>query len=385
MQMTGNQAIEISLYFHIPFCNKKCNYCHFYVLPDKEPSKEYLLEGFKEEWKRCLPLLQDKTISTIYFGGGTPSLFGPARIKELIDLVKKDIPFASESIEITLETNPENTTLSLMKEYAQAGINRVSLGVQTLNNELLSLLGRNHRADTATQAVYWTAEAGIQNISIDLMYDIPKQTLAHWEGTLCIARDLPITHLSLYNLTIEPHTVFHKQQKMIRQWIPNEEVSLQMYETAIRLLEEKGLHQYEISAFAKPTYQSRHNVGYWTARPFLGLGPSAFSYWEGKRFRNIANLDKYCTALRANVSPIDFEEQLDPQAQLRELLTVQLRLKTGINLATFQQRHGTLAQDTIKTIESLVEEGWLEKCLSQEIALTKKGVLFYDTVASELI
>lgn len=387
MQTIGNLTTSdqerISLYFHIPFCTKKCDYCHFYVIPDNEQAKDDLLEGFLLEWQSYLPLLKNKKIFTVYFGGGTPALFGPQRIAYLIKKISSSAHDFSPS-EITLEANPENVTLDLFKAYAKSEINRVSIGIQTLDTTLLNLLGRMHQSEVAIQSVHQAHEAGIQNISIDLMYDLPQQTLADWEATLNQVKQLPITHLSLYNLTIEPHTIFFKKQNQLKPMLPNEETSLQMYEMAISKLESMGLQQYEISAFAKPGFESKHNSGYWTGRPFLGFGPSAFSYWKGKRFRNVANLKKYCAALKNNESPIDFSEELDPEAHRRELLVIQLRLKTGVLIDDFMRRHGPLDKETHLVIKKLLAEDFLLND-HEYIKLTKKGILFYDTVASELI
>lgn len=370
---------DISLYFHIPFCTKKCSYCHFYVIPDKDPFKKQLMHGFKLEWDRWLPSFHEKNIVSIYFGGGTPALLGAESIAEILSWIKPE-----KHVEITLEANPENITPELMQAYYQAGINRVSIGIQTLDNAMLKTLGRIHNGRKAIEAVELTAEAGIENISVDLMYDLPGQTLAAWKNTLAIARDLPIKHLSLYNLTIEPHTVFFKYRESLQKQIPDEQVSLSMYETAIEMLQEKGLQQYEISAFARDNAYSRHNVGYWTARPFIGLGPSAFSFWAGERFRNVANLNKYCQALQADKSPIDFTEQLETDASRRELLVIHLRLASGVDLTEFQNTHGVLDKETIVTISRLKSEEYLHSS-GPVLSLTKKGILFYDTVASELI
>jgi oxygen-independent coproporphyrinogen-3 oxidase len=371
----------VSLYFHIPFCTRKCAYCHFYVIPDKDSFKSQLMEGFALEWARNLPFLQNKKIVSIYFGGGTPSLMGPVFIAEILQWMK--LPPGNE-IEITLEANPENIDLPLMQAYAQAGINRVSIGVQTLEESLLKQLGRLHSPQKALDAIYLTAKAGIKNISIDLMYDLPGQTLHSWQKTLESAVQLPISHLSLYNLTIEPHTVFFKYRDLIQKQLPDEETSLQMYEAAISTLTAKGFQQYEISAFAKEGCDSRHNTGYWTARPFLGFGPSAFSYWERKRFRNVSNLNRYCKALKEGLSPIDFEEELLPDAQIRELLAIQLRLIQGVDLNHFQSRHGMLDGETQAVIKKLKGNGLLQQ-EGELLQLTKRGILFYDTVAIELI
>lgn len=379
-----NPSEAISLYFHVPFCTQKCAYCHFYVLPDKDPFKAQLMEGFRLEWERWLPAMQGKKIATIYFGGGTPALLGAKAIAEIIDLVRQSLPFTSENPEITIEANPENITFQLMRDYASAGINRVSIGIQTLDNQLLATLQRLHSSDKALDSVRMTADAGIQNISVDLMYDLPGQTLPIWKDTLKEVRELPITHLSLYNLTIEPHTVFFKYQTTLKSQLPDPETSLQMYEMAIEMLAERDLQQYEISAFAKNGMHSEHNVGYWIARPFLGFGPSAFSFWNGRRFRNVANLSRYCKALQHGDSPIDFDEQLDPIASRRELLVIQLRLMSGVNLLTFEQQHGKLDKETYRTLLSLQNRAMLQN-VGSHWSLTKRGVLFYDTIASELI
>lgn len=375
----------VSLYFHVPFCTHKCAYCHFYVIPDKEPFKIKYLEALKLEWFhwREILLKNPSTISSIYFGGGTPSLLGPKPIGEIIEWVNSSFAF-KEDIEITLEANPENISLQLMKEYKNAGINRVSIGVQTFDSNLLHALDRRHSASKATEAVEVTFEAGIENISIDLMYDLPGQTLDLWKKTLLTARALPISHLSLYNLTIEPHTVFFKNQEWIRKQIPDPETSLEMYQLAVLLLEEGGLKQYEISAFSRENKISYHNIGYWTGRPFIGLGPSAFSYWEDKRFKNVANLNRYYKALQEGLSPIDFEEELSHENKVKELLAIHLRLKSGVNLAQFQKKQGPLSKETQHELEKLKNNGFIIH-EGDSIFLSSKGILFYDTVASELM
>lgn len=383
--MIGNDpSSEFSLYFHIPFCTRKCDYCHFYVLPDKESSQEQLLEAFIWEWAKHLPLLQGKRLVSVYFGGGTPSLFGPTRIRQVVELIKESSISLSPELEVTLEANPERISSSLMKAYAEAGINRVSMGVQTLDPDLLKILSRLHNPETAIEAVQWVFEAGISNISIDLMYDLPEQTLKHWKNTLDQIQFLPITHLSLYNLTIEPHTMFFKNQAKLSPLLPDPEASLAMYEMALLKLEKYGLLAYEISAFAKPGNYSKHNTGYWTGRPFIGLGPSAFSYWEGKRFRNIANLNKYHEALKNGQSPIDFEEKLDPAAHRRELLVIQMRLRCGVDLNEFEKINGPLDLETKACIGRLIDNQLLF-LVKGRLCLTHRGVLCYDSIAAELI
>jgi oxygen-independent coproporphyrinogen-3 oxidase len=370
--MTGKSPA--ALYVHLPFCRKKCPYCHFFVLPDQEKPKEELLAALKLEWEQARTALSPYQLTSIYFGGGTPSLFGPERIQELLTLFS-----AQEEMEITLEVNPEDVTLEKMQEFRLAGINRISLGVQSLDDTLLSQLGRGHSAATAIEAVHITKSAGFDNLTIDLMYDIPGQTIAQFEETLRQVERLPITHLSLYNLTFEPGTVFFNHRKKLLPLVPEGEKSLDLLNLALFYLEEMGLKRYEISAFARKGFEARHNTGYWVGRPFWGLGPSAFSYMNGKRFRNVAHLKKYTQALENNTSPIDFEEELPHPQNLHELLAIHLRLLEGVDLANFP----TLPTSTEEKLNHLIKEGYLTK--NERLQLTERGRLFYDSVATEII
>lgn len=385
--MNGNLAVsheEISLYFHIPFCTKKCHYCHFFVLPDKPEWHLQLLDAICLEMTQWASELKGKKLVSIYFGGGTPSLLAPSSIQRLLDAVAHYLPFDPTTTEITLEVNPDAITADKIQAFAQAGINRVSIGVQTLDDSLLHKLGRTHQAQSSLDAITQTADAGIRNISIDLMYDIPGQTLASWQHTLMHIQSLPITHLSLYNLTIEPNTTFFKYQESLKKILPDAECSAEMYRSAVQLLNECGLAQYEISAFARNGLYSRHNTGYWKGRPFLGFGPSAFSYWQGKRFRSCAHFNRYLEAVNAGRSPIDFSEELQPKERRKELLAIALRLKSGVDLPIFEAQHGALDSDTHRVLESLVAQDLLQK-KENHFSLSDRGVLFYDTIAVDLI
>jgi len=342
------------------------------------------MEGFTLDLDYWTPHFKNKELASIYFGGGTPSLIGADAIATILEMVNQIIPFDKNSIEITLEANPETLTYETMHNYANAGINRISIGIQSLDDSLLDKLGRTHHAHTAIEAVNTTAKAGISNISVDLMYDIPGQTLSSWHHTLKEANQLPITHLSLYNLTIEPNTVFFKYRESLQKELPDAESSTEMYKTAVSTLAESGLIQYEISAFARNQCHSIHNTGYWTARPFIGIGPSAFSYWEGKRFRSIANIQRYVQKLRNRESPTDFTEQLDTKSSQCELLAINLRLLNGVNLKEFEESHGRLEAITHTTLKRLEAEGFLKR-KNDTITLTEQGILFYDTVAVEII
>lgn len=387
MQTNGNSHRNdglISLYFHIPFCTKKCHYCHFFVLLDKPELHQQLVDALKIEIALWAHELKGKKLASIYFGGGTPSLLEPSEIYTLLNEVNRYIPFDPAAIEITLEANPETITQAKMASFAKAGVNRVSVGLQTLDNPLLIKLGRTHNAQTSIDAIKTLSDAGFDNISIDLMYDIPGQTLLSWEQTIAQIGKLPITHLSLYNLTIEPKTVFFKYQESLKKIVPDPECSANMYKMAVLRLKDYGLEQYEISAFARDGLRSCHNTGYWTGRPFLGFGPSAFSYWEHERFRSVAHFNRYVEALQKGTLPTDFNEKLDPKERRNELLAIGLRLKEGVDCRAFEALHGPLDPNTYQALESLVQQ----KLLLHEgssYRLTEQGMLFYDTVAVEII
>ncbi|MBS0626195.1 MAG: radical SAM family heme chaperone HemW [Verrucomicrobia bacterium] len=361
----------ISLYFHIPFCTKKCPYCHFYVIPNTKSHHPLLAEGLEREWELRWPQIENKQIASIYFGGGTPTLFGPAEIGAVL----QRIPFSSTT-EITIEANPEEATEELLSQYRSIGINRLSLGVQSLDDRSLQTLERIHSAHRARDAIFAAKAAGFDNISIDLMYDLPGQTEASWHYTLDQLSSLPISHLSLYNLTFEPHTSFYKKRETLLLQVPPPETSLKLLQSAVDKLESIGLKRYEISAFGRP---SVHNSGYWTGRPFLGFGPSAFSYWEGKRFSNVSNLHRYSKQLQSNQLPVHFEEALPYPANIRERLAVQLRLREGVDTTSWN-----LPPETLATLDSLSKNGLLEKD-TDRWRLSEKGMLFYDTVATEII
>ena len=376
-------AGDLSLYFHIPFCLSKCDYCHFYSIPYDNNRKVKLIYALKKEFKCYQTTIKDKIIYSIYFGGGTPTILPAYDIRDILTIIDQTATL-SRNIEITIEGNPETITPIKIQEYKSMGINRISIGIQSLDDSLLKTLSRKHSAQDGINAVKTIYDNGIYNISVDLMYDIPNQTIDQWKNTLKQALELPIIHISLYNLNIEPHTIFYKHRESIKQQQPNDERSLQILEIALEMFEKAGFKQYEISAFCKNYHYSKHNIGYWIGRNFLGFGPSAFSYIDGKRFSNIRNFNKYCKILNEGLLPVDFVEKLPFDRHIKELLIIRLRLTNGIDLLDFQAINGNLSQETLETIEQLIKQKFIKR-KNNTISLTKKGILFYDTVATEII
>jgi oxygen-independent coproporphyrinogen III oxidase len=377
--LDGYSDRVISLYFHIPFCSKKCPYCHFYSIPNRPSLITLLQSSLMIEWQRQLPKLAGKTILSIYFGGGTPTLLPPRDLAAILQTVFSSGLQIDPNCEITIEANPEKIDLPRLIQLKQLGINRISIGVQSLDDSSLQVLDRIHSAQRAHDAVMDASKAGFENISIDLMYDLPWQTESSWQSTLDHLSELPITHCSLYNLTIEPHTLFFQKKEALQKAMPDPDRSLKLLQMGIDRLESLGLHRYEISAFAKNGMHSSHNTGYWTARPFLGFGPSAFSYWEESRFKNVANLNRYARALSNGQSTIDFTEKLSYPANINELLAIRLRLLDGV-----KESEWTLPRKTIANLEKLQNDG-LVAHQKQIWKLTDRGLLFYDYIAENLI
>jgi oxygen-independent coproporphyrinogen-3 oxidase len=382
MPITGKNK-EISLYFHIPFCKQKCPYCHFYAIKDKEESKKDLLNAFLLEWALYKRQFENKIIVSIYFGGGTPSLFGKTNFEILLKKIKSESNISSDC-EITIEANPSDIFPENISSYSSLGINRISIGVQSLDDNLLKIIGRKHSAKKAIDSIFIAYNNGIKNISIDLMYDIPHQDMESWEKTLDLIEELPISHLSLYNLTFEPKTVFFRKKEILHPHLPNDDLSLNLLQTALERLKKMGLERYEISAFAKEKKRSLHNIGYWIARPFIGFGPSAFSYWENKRFKNVTNFKKYFLFLKNNKSPIDFEEELTYPENIIELFLINLRLVEGLDITNFESTYAPLPKTSKKILSSLIKEDFLKEN-NNWYSLSEKGLLFYDSIASLLV
>ncbi len=375
---------DISLYFHIPFCKKKCPYCHFFVIRNDLEKQKALLCALTNEISQKADLLNDKEIVSIYFGGGTPFLFEAHFLEKILQKVQACNVKFSKDIEITIEANPEDISEEKIKHLKNMGFNRISIGVQSLDDSLLKLLGRTHNKNTILTAINNVYNSGIENISVDLMYDVPKQTINSWQNTLDLLKDLPISHISLYNLTIEPNTAFYRRKNELTKQRPSGINSKEMLIRAIESFTQLGLIRYEISAFAKGNKYSKHNVGYWLNRPCIGYGPSAFSYYNGERVQNYCNFPKYVNAILKKESPVDFVDQISFHKKVKEAFIISLRLIQGIDLNIFENRYGELPSDAKEAVEKLYREGYLQKNKGN-ICLTNKGLLFYDSLASEII
>ncbi|RPI75309.1 MAG: radical SAM family heme chaperone HemW [Desulfobacteraceae bacterium] len=341
------------LYIHVPFCGSKCAYCDFYSVTDRNFIVRWL-QALKKE----IGLYQNDfaPFDTLYLGGGTPSILPDAVLAELTDFIKTQLPF-SPAAEITLEANPDDLSLAKLKLFQDLGFNRLSLGVQSFDEDILKFLGRRHTARQAVHSLDWARTAGFNNITVDLMYAIPGQNAKAWYKNLQQALKFKPEHLSCYQLTLEPSTPLGQlvEQNRLQLW-DEDNARLFFLETSLALAAAGYVH-YEISNFAgDPDHFSRHNLKYWQHVPYLGLGPAAHSFLGNKRWWNIRNLEKYCEALNQGQAPLEESEDLTQAQWQLETLYLGFRTNRGVDLELLKDypNHGTVLKQLRES--SLIHE-----------------------------
>ena len=326
------------IYVHIPFCRKRCNYCDFFKSTDFL-LKNRLLEGLNKELKTRYSELNSEEIKTIYFGGGTPSVLLTSELKDLLNTIVQNYQVSPDA-EITLEANPDDLTEEILSALKEIGFNRLSIGIQSFSESDLKLMNRRHTVLQAIQSVKWAKKVGFTNISIDLIYGLPNQTLLEWERNLHMAVELDVQHISAYNLSYHKGTVFYDQLKMgILKELPDE-LSLQQFETLIRILHEAGFEHYEISNFCQPGFYSKHNSAYWKNKKYLGIGPSAHSFDLKTRRWNVSSLSGYLHGLEYGESYGEVEI-LTEQDCYNDYIITGLRTKWGISEEFIQTEFST--------------------------------------------
>jgi len=316
------------IYIHIPFCRKRCHYCDFYKSTDFS-KKVRLLSGLKKELiSRSLELASEE-INTIYLGGGTHSVLLLDELKDLLNTIHLNYQVSGEA-EITMEANPDDLSQALLSAFRQVGFNRLSMGIQSFSEADLKLMNRRHSVLQAIQSVKWAKNAGFSNISIDLIYGLPNQTLEEWERNVRIAVQLDVQHISAYNLTYHEGTIFYDQlKKGILKELPDE-LSLQQFEILIRILKDAGFEHYEISNFCKPGLYSKHNSSYWKSKKYVGIGPSAHSFDLQTRRWNVSSIPKYLQGIDNN-EPYSESEILTEQDRYNDYIITGLRTIWGVS------------------------------------------------------
>lgn len=376
-----------SLYVHIPFCRRRCFYCDFAITTAGVALQEKYISALCQELAlvhRQLP--NSQPLQTIYFGGGTPSLLPISLLAKVLDAIANLFGIA-ENCEISLEANPDSLEFPQLRAYAKLGINRISLGVQAFQPELLQICGRDHTVDQIYRAVDYIHKSGIANFNIDLISGLPKQTLTDWEYSLDQALQLSPTHVSVYDLIIEENTAFAKRYGHQKHILPSEETTVSMYLLAREKLMDCGYDHYEISNFAHPSYQCRHNLNYWRNLEFYGVGMGATSYLQKQRIDRPRKMRDYLQMITA------WQEQgippsaplLSPREELFDTVMQGLRLAEGISLVKLATEfEAPLITRLREILEPFVARGWLKWQGDRLWAVPPDGWLFSDTIVGQL-
>lgn len=376
--------MNVGIYIHIPFCKSRCIYCGFYSTTNKELKERYVdalireIHMRKDDFARLGTSLSPSSTSTVYFGGGTPSSLSVCDIERIVGALEST--FNGTPSEVTLEMNPDDVTRDYIKAVRQMGINRISMGIQTFYDSHLQFIRRRHNASQAEKAVMTIREEGIHNVSIDLMFGFPNQTMDEWVTDIDKAIALHPTHISAYSLMYEEDTpLFRMLQKGEINQI-DDETSLAMYTELINRLTANGYEHYEISNFAMPGYRSVHNSSYWHDTPYLGFGAAAHSYNKDTRSWNIPDLKKYIEYIESGVLPSE-SEVIDADTHYNDLITTALRTREGLNLDDLPQKYREYA--LVNARKSISEH--LLEATDSHIRLTREGLFVSDMVMSELI
>ena len=384
------QLLEtVSLYVHIPFCHTRCHYCDFNtyagMLPLREPYVRALLSeiGMAGALTK-LPGGKPRRSRTIFFGGGTPSLLSVSQVSRILDACYDNFA-VDEDAEITLEANPGTLSREQLVGLRAAGVNRLSMGAQSFDAELLKTLGRIHSPKDITQAVRDAQAAGFTSINVDFMFGLPGQTMRHWRETIERALDLHIEHLSLYSLIIEEGTPFYTWTHEGRITPGDEDLCADMYEYADERLHAAGYVNYEISNWSLPGFQSRHNLTYWHNFPYIGMGAGAYSSFGGRRFSNVREPAEYIRMLKAQQWPEVESETVDKAQAMSETAFLALRTAQGLHLPTFEQRFALpFAQFAGDRLHMVEEAGLLER-ETEWLRLSKRGRLLGNEVFLRLL
>lgn len=376
------------LYIHIPFCLSRCSYCSFYSTIDTKLKKQYVDALCKELALRkdylLLPQAEDNNevrdtpLTTIYFGGGTPSCLTKEEFEQIFSAI--NLHFNAHLEEITIECNPDDITsdyVKTLKHYA----NRVSLGIQSFNDNQLKIINRRHSANEAINAVKLLQCEGVSNISVDLIFGFPNETLEDWKNDINQALSLNVQHISAYSLMYEEGTKLYYLLEKGKIKPISEELSLRMFDTLVDELVANGYEHYEISNFAKQGFRSVHNSNYWRAIPYLGIGASAHSYDKTSRQWNIANIQQYIEAINRGEVPCE-KEILDKDTQYNDLITTALRTKEGICINDLSPLY---ADYLMKNSDTFLKNGTMEKTADNYIKLTRKGLYISDNIMAELV
>jgi len=392
-QHPGPETAETpaSIYAHIPFCHTRCPYCSFVSFAglDRQAKKSYMQAiGMQAQRMAAHIWLAGRKFQSLYVGGGTPTAVEPESLGAFIEECLAIFRFkgsAGKPPEVTVEANPNTINRELLARFKQAGVNRLSIGVQSFSDDMLEAIGRSHSSRQAFSAVELARSCGFQNISLDLMYGLPGQSLENWRQTLEKAGELAPEHLSIYELTVEEGTAFAELEKQGRLNLPHEDETASMFELARQVLTAAGYEHYEISNYGRPGCRSIHNINYWENGSYLGLGAGAVSCFSGFRVNSVAEPDRYVEMVNSNIHPFQDGEWLGLAPRFRETVIMGLRMTAGVSVQKLRDRFGMTPQDYYgDTLDRFIQQGLLIETAGR-IRLTDKGLPVANQVLSVLV
>ena len=373
---------SVGIYVHFPFCASKCKYCNFNSTADLNDMQLDYFHALLREIKMYGNT--KKSVDTIFIGGGTPSIMFDGCITTLLSEIRKNFCIEPDA-EITIEANPNSVTVAKAQEWSMAGVNRVSIGLQTSNPNVLKLIGRVHTTKDYINAVEMVRNAGISNINTDILVGLPRQKMSHLKHTLKLITKLQCSHISVYSLILEEDTPLYQMVTHNEVKLPSEEKAVTMYNFAYRYLKDNGYTRYEVSNFAKKTYECKHNLHTWQLGEYLGFGAGAHGYLDGTRYNNYSNIHKYIEEINSNKKPIELSEKISRQESFEEYVMLGLRTKYGIDTDDIKLRFKIdLLKDKKETINSLLSNGLINLVYNRIIA-TDSGFQVLNRIILDLV
>ena len=373
----------LGIYVHVPFCRSKCQYCDFYSLTCKDDkSIETYIRAICDHIKESGPLTPGYKVDTIYFGGGTPSFLGADALATILTTIRRVFD-VDPNAEITLEANPDSVSDQLLRRVRAEGFNRISLGVQTDDDELLKKLGRPHDYAQVVSAVQRIRKAGFKNLSLDLMYGLPGQTLLNWKDTLERVITLGPDHISCYALKVEENTPLYACKDILN--IADDDTQAEMYLAGVEILRSHGFRQYEISNFARKGLYSRHNMKYWTGGEYLGFGPAASSDFGGRRFTTIRDLQGYVNGIQTGGSVLEEVDEVPQRERAGEYLMLRLRTISGINRYEYERKFLLPFDEIEAALERSRNMGYAMRSEEGRWRLTPRGYLISNDIITDLL
>jgi len=373
----------LGIYIHVPFCRSKCQYCDFYSVTDKD---DFLMDRYLDaictHIKEAGPLAPNHLVDTVYFGGGTPSFFGADGMAAILTAVRKHFHVAN-SAEITFEANPDSISDRLLRRLRSEGFNRVSLGIQCDNDDILKAIGRPHTYAQAATAVQRIRKAGFRNLSLDLMYGLPNQSLEAWQRTLKNVLKLAPEHISCYGLKVEENTPLYAYQDCCN--LADDDTQADMYLSAVEILQQYGYRQYEISNFCKKGAVSRHNLKYWTGGEYLGFGPDASSDFGGKRFSMIRDIHGYIDGILQGGSVLREMQEIPDRERAGEYIMLRLRTASGMEPQEYENRFLLPFAPIERALTELQDRRLAAKTFDGRWRLTPEGYLLSNSIISDLL